>query len=356
MQLNGRPGLIDPLSDVRWDPFVISHRYGNIYHHSSWLRVMRRTYGQLQPLALVLEDGERIRSALPFCIVNSRLTGNRIVSLPFTSYCDPLVSCETDFSCLLDGILERVSPSGPSRYYELRVLHAGDLVKDDRLKVHRYYKIHLLDLHNGFEKAKASFHKDCVRKSVRKAIKSGITVRAATSEEDLKAYYIFHGRTRRKLGLPIQPYDFFRNMWQIMGPPNYFTLFVAELEGRVIGGLIVFKFRDTVSMEHIGTDTAHLLLRPNHLLYWKAIEMACAEGYVCADFGKTAPDNQGLLDFKRRWGADVYAVPYFYYPEIRGIMALEQTNRKYRSFVCVGKYMPFVLARSLGSLVYRHMG
>ncbi len=356
MHLNGRPSLIDPLSDVRWDPFVSSHPYGTIYHHSDWLRVIQLTYGQIEPLALVLEEGGRITSALVFCIVRSRLTGNRIVSLPFTSYCDPLVSCTADFSRLLDGILEHVSPMGPSRYYELRALHAVDHIKDDRLKAHHYYKIHLLDLGIGFDKVQASFHRDCIRKSVRKAMRSGIIVRAAETEQDLKAYYFFHGRSRRKLGLPIQPYNFFRNMWQIMAPSDHFALLLAELEGEIIGGLIVFKFRTTVSMEHIGTDTAHLLLRPNHLLYWKAIEMACDEGYLCADFGKTTPDNQGLLDFKRRWGAEMYEVPYFYYPRVRGITALEQTNHKYRSFAYIGRHIPLVLARPLGSLVYRHMG
>lgn len=352
-----KPVLIDPLKDARWDPFVDAHPYGTLYHNSSWLRVIRLSYRQLEPLAFILEDNHsRIASALPFCLIKSRLTGNRVVSLPFTSYCDPLVSGKEDFSLLLDAVLSKVTPSGPYGYYELRVLRAVDEVGDARLKKHSYHKLHLLDLSEGFEKVKASFHKDCIRKSIRKAVRSGITIRLAESEDDLKTYHTVHGLTRRKLGLPIQPYEFFKNMWQIMGPPKSFALLIAELQNRIIGGLIIFKYRDTVSMEHIGTDERYLLLRPNHLLYSAAIELACNEGFLTADFGKTTPDNIGLLDFKRRWGTKMYDVPYLYYPEIQGIMAMEETNRKYKLVVGIGRHMPFPLSRALGAVLYRHMG
>ncbi|OPY67916.1 MAG: FemAB family protein [Syntrophorhabdaceae bacterium PtaU1.Bin034] len=304
-----------------------------------------------------MEDAQsRIISALPFCIVRSPFTGNRIVSLPFTSYCDPLVSSPEEFPDLLGGLIDLMGSVGPARYYELRVFGGAENIDDDRLKKHSYHKIHVLDLRQGFESLRKSFHRDCIKKSVRKAERSGIIIRDGASEQDLKSYYLHHAQTRKRLGLPIQPYSFFRNMWDIMKPPGYFSLFMAELEGKVIGGLIVFRFRDTLSLEHIGTDLGHLLLRPNHLLYFKAIETACAEGLSYADFGKTTADNQGLLDFKRRWGATQYDVTYFYYPHVKGMMALEDTSAKHKFFVNIGKRMPLVFARGLGRIAYRHMG
>jgi hypothetical protein len=373
--------LIDPLDDSRWDPFVSAHRYGSIYQHSSWLKVINCTYRHVQPMAVVLEDRKSdLMAGLPFCVVHSRVMGNRIVSLPFTSYCDPLISREGDLSRLLDGAIDQVKSTGScdnggsdrplqaqspwghplnnrsAHYFELRVFRSKDEILDPRLKMNSYHKLHLLDLRPGLESLRRAFHKDCIRKSIRKATRSGITVRVAASERDLKKYYLIHGRTRKRLGLPIQPYSLFRNMWEIMVPLGSFGLLLAELNGEIIGGLILFKFRDTVTLEHIGSNDEHLLLRPNHILYAKAIEMACAEGYLYADFGKTSPENQGLLDFKRRWGAVMYDAPYFYYPEVRGIMSLNEKNALYRTLVSVGKHIPFSVSRALGSMVYRHMG
>jgi hypothetical protein len=354
--MDGTSRVIDPLHDRRWDAFVDSHRYGSIYHHSSWLRVIQQTYSQLQPKALVIEDvHSNIVSAVPFCIVKSRFTGRRIVSLPFTSYCDPLVSGREDFSVLLDGIFRLMSSTnGGTSYYELRVFRSVGDVDDGRLKKNSYHKIHVLSLEGGFEKISKAFHKDCVRKSVRKALKSGVTVRVAEREDELKEYYRMHAQTRKRLGFPIQPYRFFTNMWRVMG--RHLSLFLAELDGRPIAGLITFTYRDTMSMEHIGNDPAYLPVRPNHLLYFTAIETACRQGYLYADFGKTTIDNQGLLDFKRRWGADMYDVFYFYYPEIKGLTALDDKSMKYRLFLYLERRMPLPFARVLGSMVYRHMG
>jgi lipid II:glycine glycyltransferase (peptidoglycan interpeptide bridge formation enzyme) len=75
------------------------------------------------------------------------------------------------------------------------------------------HKNHLLDLDGGIEKVQAGFHRSCTRKSIRKAIKSGITVREGSTEEDLKLFFHLHGETRKRLGLPIQPYRLFHNMW-----------------------------------------------------------------------------------------------------------------------------------------------
>jgi len=348
--------IINPLSDVRWDSFVQNHPHGTIYHHSSWMTVIDRTYDHVRPLCFAIEDEQRnIRAAIPCFIVKSKLTGTRIVSLPFSSYCDPLVGDKKDFVILLDGIIQEAENISAS-YYELRAFRNQDLIKDDRLKPHNYHKIHVLDIKEGFEKVKRAFHKGSIVPTVRKASKSGVTVRQGCSEQDLKQFYFIHATTRRRQGFPIQPYKFFRNMWEILYPQGYFILLLGQLNKRSIAGVILFKFKDTVSFEHGASIPKYLAVRPNHLLLWTAIEMACAEGYHYFDFGKTPPENKGLLDFKSRWGANMYDLPYFYYPQIKGTMSLEQNDLKYKIIRSIASHMPLPLAKAVGKIAYRHLG
>ena len=348
--------LIDPFSDVRWDSFVKNHVLGTIYQHSSWMRVITLTYKHARPLCLAIDDQEgNIRAALPCFIVESRLTGTRIVSLPFSSYCDPLVDDKKDFVKLLDHVIEEAENMSTS-YYELRALKSPDLLTDDRLKLHNYQKIHILDIAGGFEKVKRSFHKDCIVRSVRKAIKSGVTIRQGLSEQDLKRFYYMHAITRKRQGCPIQPYRFFKNMWEILYQQGYFTLLLAELNGEAIAGIVLFKFKDTVSFEHGASISEYLAVRPNHLLLWTSIEMACSEGYHYFDFGKTLPVNKGLLDFKRRWGAKMFDLPYSYYPQVKGMMSLEEKDLKYELFRSIGKHLPLSLAKMMGWIAYHHLG
>jgi len=348
--------LIDPLSDTRWDSFVTNHPSGSIYQHSCWLKVISLTHKHVEPLCFIIEDeGCNIRAAIPCFIVKSMLTGTRIVSLPFSSYCDPLVDCTEDFVRLLDRIIAEIENISAS-YYELRVFRRAGLMKDDRLRRHNYYKIHVLDTTEGFEKARISFHKKSIVSSVNKSLRCGVIVRRGRSEIDLRKYYFLHATTRKQLGFPIQPYRFFENIWEILHPQGYSTLLLAEYDRKAIAGAVFFKYKDTVSYEHSASNQKYLKLRPNNLIVWKAIEMACSEGYHYFDFGKTPPENKGLLDFKRRWGARMYDLPYFYYPQIKGAMSLEQNDLKFRLFRSIEKHMPLPVAKAMGRIAYHHLG
>ena len=357
MVLNSdRVKLVNMLDDARWDPFVESHPHGTIYHHSSWLRVIALTYKHATPLGFVLEDEKNnIRAAIPCFIVKSKLTGTRIVSLPFTPYCDPLVDNKKDFAKLLDEIIYKLDNISAS-YYELRVLKCLDMVSRNRLVCHNYYKNHILDLKEGFENINRSFHKDCIVRSVKKAVRCRVIIRKGQSEDDLEKFYLVHATTRKRQGFPIQPYKLFKNIWEILYPRDYCTLLLAELSTKVIAGIILSKFKHTVSFEHGASIPKYLTVRPNHLLLWRAIEVACSEGYHYFDFGKTPPENKGLLDFKRRWGAKMYDLPYFYYPKIKGTMSLEQDDFRHRLLRSIGKYTPLPVAKIMGKIAYHHLG
>jgi CelD/BcsL family acetyltransferase involved in cellulose biosynthesis len=348
--------IIDPLCDARWDSFVQGHPHGSIYQHSCWMKVLALTYKHTRPLCFTIEDQNcNIRAAIPCFIIKSRLTGTRIVSLPFSSYCDPLVDDKKDLKKLLDCIIKEVENNIAS-YYELRAFKSRGLIDDNRLQSHNYQKNHVLDIKEGFETVKKAFHKDCIVRSVKKAMKSGVKIREGYLEQDLKQFYYIHALTRKRQGLPIQPYRFFRNMWKVLYPRGYFTLLLAELGGKTVAGIILFKFKDVVSFEHGASIPKYLAVRPNHLLLWTGIEMACSEGYHYFDFGKTTPENKGLLDFKTRFGAKMYDLPYFYYPKVKGIMSLEESDISNKLLQFIGKSMPISLAKMIGSIAYRHLG
>jgi lipid II:glycine glycyltransferase (peptidoglycan interpeptide bridge formation enzyme) len=347
--------LIDPFIDARWDSFVQSHPFGTIYQHSSWMKVLALTYQHTKPLCFAIEDKEgNIRGAIPSFIVKSKLTGTRIVSLPFTSYCDPLVDNKKDLVKLLDPIVKETENISAS-YYELRTFWNQDLIEDDRFKQHNYHKIHILDVQDGFEQVKRSFPKDIV-KSMNKAMRCGLTLKQGSTEHDLKEFYFMHALMRRRLGFPIQPYQFFKNMWDILYPQGYLELLLATWNKSIIAGIILFKFKGIVTYEFGSPLQKYLDKKPNHFLLWSAIEKACSEGYHYFDFGKSPPDHKGLLDFKKRWGAKMYDLPYFYYPQVKGMMSLEQDSLKHKFLRSMGKYVPLPLAKIIGRFAYHHLG
>lgn len=76
---------IDPLLDSRWDDLVASHPRASAFHHKGWLEALAITYGY-RPMALTSSPaGKPLSDGVVFCEVKSWITGNRLVSLPFTT-------------------------------------------------------------------------------------------------------------------------------------------------------------------------------------------------------------------------------------------------------------------------------
>ena len=92
--------ILDPLSDQRWPEFVRHHPNASAFHTAGWLRALRVTYGY-EPVAFTTSaPSEELRNALLFCVVRSWLTGSRLVSLPFSDHCEPLIESHEELNLL----------------------------------------------------------------------------------------------------------------------------------------------------------------------------------------------------------------------------------------------------------------
>src|SRR5689334_597272 len=95
---------IDPLVDVRWAAFVEGHARSSVFHSPAWLEALHRTYGY-RPVAYTTSPaGTALRDGLVFCRIASCLTGRRLVSLPFSDHCDPLLAGATEAEQVLAGV------------------------------------------------------------------------------------------------------------------------------------------------------------------------------------------------------------------------------------------------------------
>jgi len=97
---------IDPLADPRWDALVQQHANASIFHTRGWLEALRQTYGY-KPLAFTTSRPDRsLEDGLAFCEVSGWLCRRRLVSLPFSDHCAPLVDSSHQLTCLLTFLQE----------------------------------------------------------------------------------------------------------------------------------------------------------------------------------------------------------------------------------------------------------
>jgi CelD/BcsL family acetyltransferase involved in cellulose biosynthesis len=351
-----RLNTINPSVDERWNQFVMDHPLGCIFHHSAWKEVLDQSFSHLHPCYFIIEnDTGNIIGGVPCFIISSRLTGKRMVSLPFSLYCDPLVTDESHFRILLDYMSEYMNKSR-ARFIELRTRFAYNLFENTEYKQHTGYKNHTLILQEDYATIRKTFHRSCVRQKLQHAENSGIHVRRATSEEDVRIFYHLNCLTRKKFGVPPKSPQFYLNLWEILHPKNMVEILIAEYQNEFICSVLLLKYKKYVHAEYMGTDDRFIRMSPNILLFGKAIELAYEEGYGFFDFGSSASSNTSLIQFKQRWGTKEEDISHFYFPEVRGFSCDFENSWRYRLFTGVNRRLPDPLFRYIGKQLYNHLG
>ena len=345
---------IDVFKAGRWDEFVATHPQGTAFHLSSWARVLQKTYRYI-PYYVVLEDsGKRIRAGCPFFLIRSWLTGSRLVCLPFTDVCYPLVTSGEDIKLLLSSTIERAR-KGEASYIEIRGQEANTCLRDLHFKNHRYYKGFRLDLSRGTESFWKGLHKS-TRRNIRIAEKMELRIEKGETEKDMRDFYFLNLATRRKHGVPSQPYDFFENIWRELILTRVAFMRLVKYKDISIAGGVFLTHRDTIYFKFNASNQSYLRYRTNDFLYWHIIQYGCESGYKFLDGGRTAPDNAGLITFKRNWGLQEKDLHYYYWPTVKGVTATKQGSLKYKIITSLLQQVPTNMSRVIGKLVCKHMG
>lgn len=349
-------GLIDPLRNHQWDRFVAQHPFGWITHLSGWKKVLDQAFPHMHGYYLALHDSQGgIAAALPIYSVQSWLTGRRLVSIPFATLCDPLVSGPAEMERLLAAVL-RLSERMSIPRIEIRTLAASHLLESDDFSIDCGYKHHFLSLDGDPDRIRSSFHRSCVRQRIVRAEQSGLRMVRGRSEAELKQFYLLHCRTRKRKGLPPHPYRLLKSLWSAFAWNNMLELLLCYKEGLAVAGLILFKYKDRVSIEYSSADASYNECSPIHLLLWNTIRESCLAGYRVLDFGQTSVYNKSLMEFKSHWGTQVADLPHFIYPPGAGDAAAvgKATAKKLLHYIC-NKAPDSALTR-LGQFCYRHLG
>jgi lipid II:glycine glycyltransferase (peptidoglycan interpeptide bridge formation enzyme) len=196
-----------------------------------------------------------------------------------------------------------------------------------------------------------------VQHQVKKSQKLGVHIRRAQNRADVAHYYRLHLKTRsKKHGMPAQPQRYFYELWDSFAGKGGMHLLLAEYQETIIAGMILLTSGDTIRYAYGASDEQYLRLAPNNLLMWEAISLGCSLGCQTFDLGRTACDNEGLMEFKRRWGAIKEPIPYYYYPGTAGLASTSEASWKYRLLTSCWRRLPLSVAASLGDRLYKHLG
>lgn len=348
--------------EADWDNFANGHPLGLVYHLSAWRNTLEGAFPHIQGRYLVLreQDSGKIVAGLPVYTVKSWLLGNRMVSVPFASFSDPLVSSIAEFRELVPHIRNLFNRRN-GRSLSVRTRQLTRELAADRGRPETAYKHHYLPLDGHADEIFTRFNKTSVRQKVNKAAKAGISVVEANGPEAMRVCHAILAETRVRLALPPIPLSFYLAVEKFMAP-RHLKIFLALQDEKPLACHLVLAHKDLWISEYSGNtnDAVHGV---NQLLYWETIKKAQDAGAATFSFGRTSATNQGLLDYKRRWATIEEEAGDFSIMDALAAARSEAPNVRNREEGAPYRALRFVLARAprpvcdlIGNFCYKHLG
>jgi len=340
--------IINPLNYDGWDDLVLSSQGYSFFHSLAWAKTLSESYNY-NPLYFSIIEDNKLIALIPVMEIKSNLTGRRGVSLPFSDFCEPIFSHEKYFQNLFQYIIS-YGKDAKWKYLELRTLNN---ISNDYIGSLQYYH-HTIDLSPQEEKIFYNF-KYSARKCINRATRKGVKVVISQTKESLMEFYRLLCITRKKLGVPPQPWHFFEKFYEHIIITNSGFLSLALYNDNVIGGLITSHFGDKVIFKYGASDQKYYRLNPNNMLIWEALKQYAQNGYKSISLGRTDFENEGLRKYKIAYGANETIITNYKY-DFKKEQFIQDTYKEVTWINKLLKKAPLSLLKITGSLLYKHMG
>jgi len=344
---------IDPTKDLRWAELVRRHPKASVFHAVGWLLALHRTYGYEPVVFTTSPPTGELKNGLVFCHIKSWLTGRRLVSLPFSDHCEPLFDSREDLNFLihyLRGALQHEN----WRYLEVRPADRDfeEANVNIGFSAASKYFLHTLSLLPPLDELLRGFDKDCVQRRIQRGERADLVEKRGSSDELLKIFYSLFVNTRKRHHVPPIPYAWFRNLVLCNG--DALEIRLAYRHEIPIAAILTLQFKGTVFYKYGCSEAGFNRFGAMPWLLWRAIAAAKSNGATRFDFGRTAQDSPGLLEFKNHWVPQPDRLVYWRFPDSPSLDSLEgwKLNVAKRAF----SFMPNVLLKITGRVLYRHIG
>lgn len=334
-------------SDSEWQTFSATYGQANIFHHSAWSGLMQECYGYRPFIAVVRDVNGNICAGVPMMEVNGKWTHRRWVSIPFSDHCAPLSHNLNALKKLTEALTSKAYEPGSPKM-ELR----WKLPAQPDIQYSAEHVLHTVQLDHVIKKVAERIHHSHLR-NIKTAQTHGVQIKVGRSLEDMRAFYSLHLQTRHRQGVPIQPYHYFELLHKKLIEQGLGFVLLAYKNGRCLAGAVFLHWNHTLTYKYGASTSEDLRLRPNHLIFWNAIQWGCDNGFTSLDLGRTSLDNYGLRDFKSRWGAQ--EIPLIYTNLAREPKQAPNGHLFEMMHVIIRK-SPTWVCRLSGEILYKHFG
>jgi hypothetical protein len=291
-----------------WNRFVAGHEDAVFYHTLAWRDFVQRVFGH-QPHYLLCERDGRVIGILPMFLVRMPLLGSKLISLPYDIGAGGPLVTEPSAEIQLAEQAMQLARELRAGYLQFRCAsRRADLAQ---LELEESEPVILSEIVLDNEQDVWSRVERDHRKAMRKANNRGVVLREAASLEDYLAFFDVYLQVFRDFGTPPYGRGYFERLWHDLAASGSVRMILAEVEGRCVGGLLMFAWGRNLTSKFAVVLPKAVPLRAYPALYGRAIEIGLKENFGRLSWGTSSRDQTGLIEFKERWGAVSTATAFY---------------------------------------------
>jgi hypothetical protein len=337
--------IVKNVKEKEWKSFLNKCDEATIYHTPEWKQFMEKTFGYKSEYLFAKDESGNIIGFLPLFYIKSKLTGNRLCSVPFSHTCDYLGEKEVEDQLIKEGIY--LSSRLSADFFEIRTAVDNDLFEKDNS-----FSTYILEL-SDVDSTWNLIHKS-MRRFITKSQKT-VEVIKYNNHEGSDIFYELNCKNKRGKGVPSHPKKFIGNLVEYF--PENISIYIAYLEKVPIGGIITLFYENKWVLYGYGaSDPEYLTYHPLQACLWESIKDSCIKQFKYYDFGRASYDNEGLINFKKRWGASERKLYYSFYPKNPKSITDNRNNFIYIISTKIIKKMPMYMYKKFGSVLFGHFG
>jgi hypothetical protein len=339
--------FVDPTVSENWDELILSFPSYSFFHSSDWAKVLKDTYN-FKPHYLKLTEKEKTKAIIPLMEIDSIFTGRRAISLPFSDFCEPLISSGVNLKRIRHEVIDYSKQKG----FNSIEFRDSEVHLDNSVIIPAGYQ-HILDLSVSVEQLFKDLS-DSTRRNIRKAIKSKVSFEINNTPSALDDFYTLNCYTRRRHGLPPQPLNFFRKLYDFVLTKNKGFICISKHNGKSIATALFLLIGQKALFKYGASLFQYQNFRPNNLLMWESIKYIKNQGFNELNFGRTELENIGLRRFKLGWGSEEKILNYYRFELGKNRKIYSTTKSLSQRGLPLHKF-PIFLLRMIGKLVYKHI-
>lgn len=330
-----------------WQSFLKGHKH-LIFHTPKFKQFIEETFKNTKTVYLAaVEEGE-IKTIFPFFFIKHAIFGKKIISAVFIEYGGP--AGDVTYVCGMIDYFKSKYANGVD-YIEVRHgFDEADVTLTNCFKKDVKFKKFILKLGDADTIWKKV---DKMRKkAVKKAEKSGIVVKEL-SEDDVDELYNLYLKNMKSFGSPPYPKEFFINFFKYKLGKCYGSFYDNKLVAMLLGYICNERIHIVIAV----SDDKYLNYRPNDAMHWEFIKFGCDNDFKIFDFGRVKEES-GQFDFKRRWGAELFDLPHYYYmcKGQKELPNIDIDNFKFKLLISVWKRLPLFVTKWIGPWIREGLG